>query len=165
MGKDVSPQGGVVMAKKINFKDNLFHLARNLDRFSDGLMLDLEGDFFLDKLVDDILFFNSAIAKIYTILEKNSNMSEYCEQMRNLYTVHKKYIAILSRIIQGQTCFVNQFFQFRQKFSEILRENEGRQEQIYTALDSAAKPLQEANDVVSRDEMSALLQSSEALQF
>ncbi|MDR1747815.1 MAG: hypothetical protein LBR47_02015 [Spirochaetaceae bacterium] len=146
------------MAKKINFKDNLFHLARSLDRFSDGLTLDLEGDFFLDKFVDDILFFNSVISRIYAILEKNSNMSEYREQMRNLYTVQKKYITILNRIISGQICFADQFARFGPKFSEILRANEVMQNQIYASLDTAAKTPQEANDVVSRDEMSALLQ-------
>ncbi len=145
------------MAKKIHFTDNLFYLNRGIDRLSDGLQLDLDADFYLDKMTDDILFFDSIIEKTYQILKENSSLGEYYEQMRNLYAAQKKFIGVLSTVINAKTCFTSEFTPFMIKFREILESNEYISNIIYTQL-SSGRQMSDAYDVVSQDEMSALFQ-------
>lgn len=49
------------MLKNIVFQDNLYQLCRSIDVVYEGLLLDLCPDYFFDKTVDDMLFFDASI--------------------------------------------------------------------------------------------------------
>lgn len=87
------------MLHKIVFQDNLFQITRMLDVIKNGLMLDLTKDIFEEKIIDDILFFDSALKKLFNQIEPQTHLPDYMDSMHCLYFCMAKYISILQILL------------------------------------------------------------------
>ncbi|AGT44463.1 hypothetical protein [Treponema pedis] len=87
------------MLHKIIFQDNLFQITRMLDTVRDGMRLDLAQDIFSKKFIHDILFFDSALQKLFNQIEPQSHLPDYMDSMHCLYFCMAKYINLLQVIL------------------------------------------------------------------
>ena len=103
------------MLQNIVFQDNIYQLARTADLLKEGLLLDLAGDYFYDKFVDDILFLDVSIQKLSAQILSNSRISSYIAILHSLRSCQERYIDLLTLVLSGksglseslQTCSLN----------------------------------------------------------
>ncbi len=144
------------MLHNIIFQDNIYQLARSIDNLYEGLLLDLSDDIFLDKAIDDLLFFDVALQKTLKLVRDNSRISDYTEIMHSLHSCEDRFIRLLDSILQGKGSMSGAFTQFLTKIQGIRNAHAAIRADIGTGIrkgDTGA----DARDVVSRSELSELL--------
>ena len=144
------------MLHTIIFQDNIYQLARSIDTLYEGLLLDLSEDIFLDKAVDDLLFFDVALQKTVKLVRENSRIADYAEIMHSLHSCEDRFMRLLDSILQGNLSMSGAFAQFLTKIQGIRNAHAAIRADIASCIrkgDSGA----DARDVVSRSELSELL--------
>lgn len=144
------------MLQNIVFQDNIYQLSRSIDVLYEGLLLDLSKDFFLDKIVDDILFFDSVIQKLYRQLTVNDQISDYEAIIHNLYTCENKYIQLLNILITGNTSMKEVFEVLITKLTSIHNQHLSLRNEITQNIQKLDKNT-DSRDIVSQNELSELL--------
>lgn len=144
------------MLQKIVFHDNIYQLSRSIDVLNEGLMLDLSPEYFLDKTVDDLLFFDMSIQKLYNQIQANSQLSDYITIMHNLYSCQNNYIKLISFILSGKTSMNEEFFALRPKLNEIKAIHISLQSNLIKNIHKSDKN-NDSHDIVSQNELSELL--------
>lgn len=144
------------MLQNIVFQDNIFQLVRSIDTLREGLLLDLSADYFFEKTVDDMLFFDSAIQKIYRQLTESQRIAGFLTIMQNLHSCDRRFIQLLDAVLAGNTAMSDRFPPMAPKLSAV-REN--HRSLVKTMADSIAKSdvSGDSDDIVSRSELSELL--------
>src|SRR5690554_699426 len=103
------------MLKNIVFQDNLYQLCRSIDVVYEGLLLDLCPDYFFDKTVDDMLFFDASIQKMYRQIQDNSQVSEYVTILHSLFSCQERFLRLLDTILKGESSMSEHFTGFLAK--------------------------------------------------
>ncbi len=144
------------MLHKIVFQDNLFQITRMLDVIKNGLMLDLTKDIFGEKIIGDILFFDSALKKLFNQIEPQIHLPDYMDSMHCLYFCMTKYMSILQILLTEKkgTDFLSNID--IESLENIWKTHKGLTEKININI----KDTDIQNDsynVVSQNELSELL--------
>ena len=144
------------MAEKIYYDDNIFYLNEIISNIDDGIRLDIDTDLFLDKLVEDILFVESALARIYGSLHDNSKLIRRNEHLRRLVRSKLKFSELLEDIVERRVPISENLAPFYPKFIELFHEQQHHLDELRAQLstnDSAG----EDEDMVSQEEIRFLL--------
>lgn len=144
------------MLQNIVFQDNLYHLSRSIDTAYEGLLLELAPEFFLDKTIDDILFFDVAIQKLYRQIQSAPHLSGYVEILHALYSCQERYIKLLDSLLQGKASMKDKFTQLLPKLQGIRNAHSGVRGELSNAIQKSDKT-NDSRDIVSRNELSELL--------
>jgi hypothetical protein len=144
------------MLQNIVFQDNLYHLSRSIDAAYEGLLLELAPEFFLDKTIDDILFFDVTIQKIYRQIQTAPHLSGYVEILHALHSCQDRYIRLLDFILQGKASMREGFTQLLPKLQGIRNAHAGVKSELAVAIQKSDKS-NDSRDIVSRNELSELL--------
>ncbi len=144
------------MLQNIVFQDNIYQLVRSIDTLREGLMLDLSPDYFFEKTVDDILFFDSAIQKIHRQLTENQRIAGYLSIMQNLHSCDRRYLQLLDTVMSGKISMSDRFPPLVPKLGAV---RETHRELARGMAEGIAKTDQggDSDDIVSRNELSELL--------
>ncbi|MDR0554127.1 MAG: hypothetical protein LBG76_04940 [Treponema sp.] len=89
------------MQKRINFEDNIFSLNTRLRMLRDILLLDIDADLFLAKILDDVEFIDHALGAILNSLKENSHLFDREEQFQNLAETEEHFLDVLRTLSQG----------------------------------------------------------------
>lgn len=144
------------MLHNIVFQDNIYQLARSIDTLYEGFMLELSEDIFLDKALDDILFFDSAIQKIVYLMRENSRLADYIDILHSLHSCEERFIRLLDSLLQGNSTMKEGLTQFMAKIQGIRNAHSALRNELSQGIhkgDSSS----DARDIVSRNELSELL--------
>lgn len=144
------------MLQKIVFQDNIYHLARSIDVVYEGLMLDLSPEFFLDKTVDDLLFFDATIQKLCRQIQTNQQMAGYGAIQQNLYSCQMRYVNLLDFILRGQSALQTDFGPLLPKLQGIRNAHIALGNEMATNIQKGDKNA-DSRDIVSSNELSELL--------
>jgi hypothetical protein len=149
-------QQGVSMLKNIVFQDNLYQLCRSIDVVYEGLLLDLCPDYFFDKTVDDMLFFDASIQKIYRQIQDNSQVSDYVSILHSLHACQERFLRLLDTILKGESSMSEHFSGFLSKLQNIRNMQGLIRNEIAGSIRKSDKSL-DSRDIVSSNELSELL--------
>ena len=144
------------MLQKIVFQDNIYQLSRSIDIVYEGLMLDLADDYFFDKTVDDLLFFDAAIHKFLKQLETNTQISGYVNILHSLYSCQHRYIMLIDIILSGKAAMQNRFPSIISKLQGIRTIHSVLQTELVRTVQKCDKS-NDSRDIVSSNELSELL--------
>jgi hypothetical protein len=153
---DTGMGGNEPMMQKIMFQDNIYQLTRSIELTHEGLLLDLSDDFFFDKTVDDVLFYDASIRKLTAIVESNGHIAGYDDILHCLYSCQNRFARLVDFILSGKTAMTQQFVTLFPK----LREIKARQSEIQDSLARDIGKIDKssaASDIVSSNELSELL--------
>ncbi len=144
------------MLQNIVFQDNIFQLVRTIDTLREGLLLDLSPDYFFEKTVDDMLFFDSAIQKIYRQLTENQRIAGFLTIMQNLHSCDRRFLQLLDAVLSGNSAMHDRFPPLVPKLNAV---RETHRNLVASMADSIAKSdfSGDSDDIVSRNELSELL--------
>jgi len=94
------------MAKKvINYEEDIFFLNLMLKVLKDGLKLDIDANFFTQKVKDDILFISRMVSLIYKSLSENTFMLKRLEYLKSLQRLMQLFTELLSNIVNNKFYF------------------------------------------------------------
>jgi hypothetical protein len=144
------------MLQKIVFQDNLYQLTRSIDTIYEGLMLDLSYDFFFDKTVDDLLFFDISIQKMYKQIQANTQLSGYIAILHSLYSCQNAYIQLVNSVLEGKTAMKDEFIPLLPKLQSIRDMHFSIRAELIKIIQKSDKN-SDSRDIVSPDELSELL--------
>jgi len=148
------------MAEKIYYDDNIFYLNEIISNIDDGIRLDIDSGLFLDKLVEDILFVESTLARLYGSLQENDKLIRRGEHLRRLVRSKLKFSELLEDIVQHRVPISENLVPFYPKFHELISEQQDHLDEIRAQLTTANGSADEGEDVVSQEEIRFLLMES-----
>ncbi len=149
------------MTKQINYEDDIFFLLLILRRLSDGLKLTVDSEIFSAKIVDDILFIDEAVDKVYDLLKNSPSPIKKEENLRNIRKVKKLFIELLDDIIQKRVSMAYYFTDILDNLIGIQKKHSETDADIDGQLLRIAGKLQEGRQIVSEEEFRFLLSDDE----
>ena len=94
------------MDKQINYEDSIFILNIRLRLISDTLLLDPDPELFLDKIIDDLEFFDKVMAHLMDSLMKNTMLIDREEVLAKLADLEWRFDQLLTGI-RGNSQIIN----------------------------------------------------------
>ncbi|NOY09109.1 MAG: hypothetical protein GXP33_09740 [Spirochaetes bacterium] len=149
------------MTKQINYEDDIFFLLLILRRLSDGLKLTVDSEIFSAKIVDDILFIDEAVDKVYDLLKNSPSLIKKEENLRNIRKVKKLFIELLDDIIRKKVPMAYYFTDILDNLIRIQKKHSETDADIDGQLLKIAGKLQEGRQIVSEEEFRFLLSDDE----
>ncbi|MBN1685061.1 MAG: hypothetical protein JW852_00320 [Spirochaetales bacterium] len=147
------------MAEKLYYDDNLFYLNEIIASLDDALRLDIDSDLFLDKFVEDIMFVESILDRLYLALKENELLIRRAEYLRRIMRSKHVFADLLSGIMSGESALGQNLYPFFPKFRELINEQREHINEIRGLLSSPASALQ-PEDMVSQEEFRILLEDT-----
>ena len=144
------------MLQNIVFQDNLYQLTRSIETLQEGLLLDLSKDYFFDKTVDDLLFFDVSIQKMFRQIQANTQISGYISILQNLYTCQDAYLKLEALVLDGKSAMHEDFLPLLPKLKTIKEMHLAIRTEIQKIIQKSDKN-NDSRDIVSPDELSELL--------
>lgn len=150
-----------IMSVKVHYEDNLFYLSTLIKSLKAGLSLDIDPEYFIDQIVEDILFVDSTLVKSFNSLKANPHLIKRKEYLRVILRTKKVFIDFLEEIVEGRLAFSSNLEPFFPKFRASLNEHIRDISEIHALLDepSASEGLDE--DIISQTEYLFLLKEDE----
>ncbi len=145
------------MSQRIHVQDDLFFLTIQIKALRDGFSLEIDAEIFLEKSIDDILFIDKALLKLYEFLDTNPHLIERPEYLRSLLQLEKQYSDFLSGSLNRDFAFSDQLEPYRVKLSAVWDEHRRLFSTIQGMLSLTGSDEFSQADVVSHDELSGLL--------
>ena len=134
------------MKTAINYEDNIFFAHSLIHTLKAGLELEIENDYFGDKVVEDILFLDRTLSQLYEQLNKNHFLIRRTEMFRKLLHASSALLNVLQRCLEGS---LNIAATARSR----LRTCRGEQQAILDAILSELR--QDDRNEVSKDVVSS----------
>ena len=148
------------MAEKLYYDDNIFYLNEVITTIDDAIRLDIDSGLFLDKIVEDILFVESALARLYGSLKENDLLIKRSEHIRRLLRSKQKLCELLEEIMNTHASIGTDLLPFFPKFNELVTEQQAHIDEIHSLLNVAVSSPDRNEDVVSQEEFRILMEGS-----
>lgn len=148
------------VAAHTNYDDDIFFVQALVKSLKAGLTLEIDADLFRDKVIEDILFADGTLARIYQSLDTNRFLVRRAEYLRDLLRAKRAFADFLEEITSGRLSFSSELESVRSTLTEARIRHVREIADIQTAMDQdAASP--EPQDIVSQDEFRFLLKPEE----
>ncbi len=147
------------MSKRLHFEDNIFFINILIRTIRDGLLLDLDSEYFLVKIMNDIGFIGDSLEKLLDELEKNERLLERQEQLLNLSDCEESYKATLMKIRSGNTIISNSSQTLMDKILVWQERSNARSIRISGLTSGWNQEDTDASAVVSSYELNELLKN------
>ena len=146
------------MATKVNYDDNLFYLHSLIKGLRGGFQLELDIDYFRDKVVEDIFFIDRTLQQIYDSLRVNSYLINRRDHLRELMRVKRGFADLLGGLLDDSLPWSENLSAFTDKLTGA-RDHHVRDIADIQGLMEGGTPVDEPQDVVSQDEYRFLFES------
>jgi len=148
------------MATKVNYDDNLFYLHTVIKTLRGGLQLELDADYFRDKVLEDIFFIDRTLQQIYEALRTNTYLINRRDHLRELMRVKRSFADLLGGLLDGELSWAEHLGSYTTTLTES-REQHVREITDIQSLMEGGIPVDEPQDIVSQDEYRFLFQSGD----
>ncbi|THB63606.1 MAG: hypothetical protein D6B26_05870 [Spirochaetaceae bacterium] len=145
------------MSYKINYADTIFFLNQCIKHLQQGFNLEIDADFFRDKMLEDILFIDAGLARLYSGLRSNNYLISRQEHLRDLQRAMILFIDFIDSIIDHKCSFAPHLAHARVKLKACRLEQEKNRSDISMILTGTSIE-DECEDTVSQDEFRFLLE-------
>ncbi len=145
------------MAEKLYYDDNIFFLNEIITTIEGALKLEIDSGLYLDKLVDDILFVEATLARLYGSLMQNQLLIRRSEHLRRLLRSKQQFCELLDTICDGHVSIGPDLIPFFPKFRELMSEQRNHIEDIHGLLHTSIAAPEQTEDMVSQEEFRILM--------
>ena len=148
------------MAEKLYYDDNIFYLNEIVSNLDDAVRLDIDSDLFLDKVVEDIMFVESTIGRLYVSLKENDLLIRRAEHLKRIMRTKHLFAQLLENITTGDSSLGKNLYPFFSKFKELIDEQHEHFDEIRRLLSSSTTAPVKNEDMVSQEEFRILLEDN-----
>lgn len=145
------------MSKRIHIEDTLFFLQSRIKLLSDGLVLTLEPDLFLESYLQDLDHLQACIGSCIHAIQENDKYIDWEEQVKNLIDLEDTFAALIEDLMQGKGTLGVAFMPISEKLDHYKTLSKERRQQLNQLL-SIHPEEQDNGMVVSPQELRELLQ-------
>ena len=150
------------MATKIHYGDNIFYLETLLKTVKNGLSLEIDADYFRERMLDDILFLCSSLGTIYASLKANSHLIKKTDYLRSLLRAKRDFIVLLEDILAKKLPLAAELTEGFPKLKICRAEQARDAEEIKAVIENRGQEESAAaNDLISGEELRFLFTPSE----
>lgn len=148
------------MTQYIHYEANIFMLNDLLRHIQRSLKLDIDNDYFLEKIKSDILFSESKLSDLYQSLKDSTLQLDKDQYLRHLYKSKNIFIEIAESIINNNTGRSLDFSDFFPRLKEAVYEQKYEYTDISDIL-SKSKDDNPGSNQISQEELLFLMSSEE----
>lgn len=146
------------MPQKIQYDDIIFFLTANTRMLNDAVKLGLDANMFAPKILEDTMFIDSSIQKIYASLKGNKRLIRRELHLHAVMKLKKAYGRLLDDILAAEGIYHGVFKASLPKLRHIAVIHMNEAAQIREEIKDSEQ-IQIAGDVISYDELHYLMQS------
>ena len=146
------------MAAKVNYSDNLFYLNAATRLLRSALQLELDGDYFNGKIVEDLFFIDRTLLRIGEALMTNVYLINRHEHVKELTRAKRAFADLLGELIDDRLPLSRAFDPYRAKLVGCRGEHVAGIADLQATLEARARSA-EPEQVLSEDEYRFLLQN------
>ena len=144
------------MAEIFHFENDLYYLNEGISLLDQLFGIEVDESYFFDKVIEDILFFDSVLGKLSLQLKENPKTLNLDTTYRNLFLTQKRYIELLRKLVEAPESFHLPVQPFLERFKEI---SDIHERDSATILEFFETPIDnESPDLVSQEEYQFLFQ-------
>ncbi|MCK5674019.1 MAG: hypothetical protein KAH95_11620 [Spirochaetales bacterium] len=133
--------------------DLLRHIQRNLK-------IDIDNDYFLDKIKSDLLFSENKLTNLYESLKDSTLQLDKDQYLRHLYKSKNLFIEIVENILNNSTGRSLDFSDFLPRLKEAVYEQQYEYNDIGDILSNNSED-GPGSDQISQEELMFLMSSEE----
>jgi hypothetical protein len=152
---------GAKMAAKVNYEDDIDFIKKMTAVLKEGANLALDENYFLDKIVEDIIFINSTLEKIHGALKDASQLLNREYYLKELRSARRLFIELLDSLTEGSTSFKENMLPYFPKFLDFRKAGTAAVSEIQNILKKRNLSEEEDRDIISQEEYKFLLSDEE----
>jgi hypothetical protein len=149
--------GGTV-ATHIQYEDDIYYLARLAGSVKAGVTLDIDAEYFRDKIIEDILFLDKSLSRLFSSLKHNAVILKREQYLKGVLRVKRLYDELLNTFLASNGNLSQSLAEYRSHLSVCMQANQDDIQEITSLLDTAPSDESEKY-LVSRAEFMGLLES------
>jgi hypothetical protein len=140
----------------VHYEDNLYFLHSIVRTTDAGLRLDIDPEYFRDKVLEDILFLDAALLRLYSSLKENPQLINRARYFRALRRTIVAFVEFLRRLLDEEISIGDIAQSYHGKLSSCLHTHERVCAELDSILDSNGAE-EESADTISSQEYGFLL--------
>lgn len=144
------------MPEKIHYDDNIFFLTSMIRTLNDAVKLNVDAEYFADKILEDTLFIDTSIKKIYSSIRENGHLIRRNSYLHSIMKLKRAYGRLLEDLLATNGAFAAPFESMRPKLRRITANHMDDVRIIREGMDEIEE-LKSDGDVISHDELHFLM--------
>ena len=144
------------MPEKIHYDDNIYFLTALIRALNDAVRLNVDAEYFADKILEDTLFIDSSIQKIHGSLKENPHLIRRNAYLHSVMKLKRAYGKLLEDLLATEGDFAAPFESMRPKLRRIAAAHFDDVKSIRTDL-RGAEGVRGDSDMISLDELNFLM--------
>ena len=144
------------MTQCIHYEDNIFMVLDYLTFLQRGLRLDIDDSYFGEKIVSDLLFYDSVLQSIFDSLKESTLQKDKNQYLRLLLKTLNLYISLCEDIVDGKAGRLIDFSGFKPRLNETILEQSDNLKELKSILSSGSDEDDEEGQI-SQEEMLFLM--------
>ena len=149
------------MTTKIHYDDNIFYLDSMVKTVKSGLSLDIDPEYFIDKVIEDILFLDSALLRTFASLKANFYLIKRVEHLRGLLRTDRNFLDLIDSVLERKFAFSSHLEPFFEKFRVSRSEHLAASGDMKRLLEESREESSHGEDIISPAEFHFLLKEDE----
>ncbi len=147
------------MPVKVHYDDNLYYVQSIMRTIEAGLRLDIDLEYFYDKILEDIFFVEATINRTHMELRDNPIQINRVDHLRALRRASLAFTVFLDKLVARDFRVSGRFQMYFEKFTRTVEEQQKLRELVDSQLDQL-DPDGEQEELVSSEEFGFLLADS-----
>jgi len=147
------------MAIRTNYEDDIFFLNASIRSLRTGIALDLDTEYFLDRIVNSILFQHDILSKLHTSLKRNVYLIQRTEYLRLLIMAKREFVKFIDDLPTSGSSMIDELSPFMAQFQQCRAQQNEEIIFIQEILDGNDSNSKEQVDIISQDEYQFLFQT------
>lgn len=152
------------MTRKIHYDDNIFFLDTMLKTLKSGMSLDIDPEYFIDKIIDDLFFTEGSLLRIFSSLEENVYLLKRAAYLRSLLRAERNFLELLDAILDKKLAFSEHLLPFFDKLQTLRAAHKSIAQQMKHLLEESQEEPYPGTDIISPREFQLLLRGEENLE-
>jgi hypothetical protein len=144
------------MTQYIHYEENIFMLNDMLRHIERSLKIDVDNDYFLEKIKSDLLFSESKLANLYESLIDSTLKLDKEQYLRHLYKTKNLFIEIAESLLNNTSGRSLDFTDFKPRLKEAVLEQQFENNNIGDILNKDNEDMPDT-DQISQEELMFLM--------
>lgn len=148
------------MTQYIHYDANIFMLNDLLRYIQRSLKIDIDNDYFLEKIKSDLLFAESKLANLYESLKDSTLQLDKAQYFRHLYKTKSLFLEIAENILDNSTGRSLDFTDFNARLKDAVLDQQFEYDDIGKILSNTDAD-EFDKDQISQEELMFLMSNDE----
>jgi len=144
------------MPEKIHYEDNIFFMTLMVRTLNNAVKINVDAEYFAEKVLEDTLFLDAAIQKLYGSLKDNQHLIRRNSYLHLLMKLKKAYGRLLEDLLAVQGAFAAHFETQRPKIRRMAAGHLNEARDIQDGLERI-QAARIDSDTISFDELQFLM--------